>query len=130
MNSELVKVYRKLRSDGYHSREALYNARIQFEFDNLSDLCEIRFEPDSEMYDDSYIDTWTDLTDKQREHYRRKIHNQIESDGVYSIFGCVKCPTCGHMEVIDSIHGFIGTDGCGYEFDIMNACIDAIKQKI
>jgi len=62
------------------------------------------------MYDDSYIDTWSDLSEEQRNNVRKEIWELIDQDGVWLLDGQVKCIACGNWESIDSCGGFIGTE--------------------
>lgn len=79
----------------------------------------LRLEPEHECYDDSYIDTWTDVSEEEREGYRADLWERIERDGVWILLGefwdgreWIVAASCG---------GFIGDDWdrSGYDSDIM-----------
>ena len=70
---------------------------------------------DHSPFDDSYIDTWTDQTDEQREQARRELWELIESEGVWGVILEEKCSECGSWEEVDSCWGIVPSEGYSLE---------------
>ncbi len=99
-------------------------------------LLRFRVLPDEEMYDDSYIDTWTDQTQKEREDARLDLWRRINSEGVWGIivekhFHCAACGT-DRWDHVDSCWGFVGEDwkDSGTDMDVKEAGLIAIGIKV
>lgn len=73
-------------------------------------------------YDDSYIDTWDDISDEEKAQAKRELWERIERDGVWCLDGQVQCTSCGTWESIDHCCGFVGMDwkDSGYDSDILS----------
>ena len=70
-----------------------------------------RIEPDQEPFDDSYIDTWGDQTQEERDKTRSELWGQIEAEGVWGIIREKRCHACGQWEHVDSIWGIVPGNG-------------------
>jgi len=79
---------------------------------------------DEVMYDDSYIDTWDNLSDEEKAKAKTEVWERIEREGVWGIVGEVACSACDNWVHVDSIGGFIGQDwkNSGYDADVLQAC--------
>lgn len=123
----LATEYRRQRAKGWRAQTALQHAKTLLAFNALDgDTVRLRWIPDQECFDDSYIDTWTDQSEAQREQARKELWESIERDGVWGLVGEVRCKCCQSWEEVDSCWGFVGQDAGGYEFDIMAACLDKV----
>lgn len=142
-------LYRRERKIGWRAGQALRNARIRARWDELdgfvfdgddydkddapgetiyaSGPIRLLIEPDREMYDDSYIDTWTDLRETDRERIRSNLRDRINRDGAWNVVG--EFWNGQEWECTDSCCGFVGDDweNSGYDTDIMSATIDAYE---
>lgn len=65
---------------------------------------------DPEPFDDSYIDTWVDHTDEEKQHEREILWESIETHGVWGLVKEEKCSKCGHWEDVDSVWGIVPDD--------------------
>jgi hypothetical protein len=74
---------------------------------------------DEECFDDSYIDTWNDLSEEQKAEEKKAIWRQINSEGVWGfriqrrVPAIPKCSHCGqatdeHWVDEDSCWSYIG----------------------
>lgn len=118
-----------------------YAARIRRRFERLEALGLVRLQvlPDVEMYDDSYIDTWSDVSAEERNMYRRSLWVRIEREGVWGVVGEFRPDPRGPWlawEHADSCWGFIGDDWqsgygkTGYDVECMDVTIDALRVAI
>jgi len=132
MNYELE--YERLRAKGFSEKDASRAAKIAVAFDEAERREVLRFRvlPDQEMYDDSYIDTWEDMTKEERTQAKLELWQKIERDGVWGIVveKYFKCDACGRQgwEQVDSCWGFVGDDwqDSGYDTDLKNQGLKAI----
>ena len=89
----------------------------QWEFFESQGLMRLRWEPDDEPYDDSYIDTW-DVSLEERNNIRIQLWRDIERDGVWGLIGEYRVSTDSPWVQVDSVWGLIGQDDGGYRDDI------------
>jgi len=143
MESRTLKTYQAQRALGWHAAQALRNARTLAAWDKLDGWtanCDDGTAPyergsgygavrlrivSDDSYDDSYIDTWSDVSEKERERIRADLWERIAQDGVCGVVG--EYWTGDAWEHADSCFGFIGDDwrNSGYDVDIMSATMDA-----
>lgn len=130
MNAYIRAEYMRLRHKGWGFREALRAARIQDAWTDLENEGVVRIEHpvDCEPYDDSYIDTWDDLSPKKREEEKKRLWRQIERQGVYGIQG--QFSDGEHWNNVDTMWGIFGDDltDNGYDLDIKEATIAAYRR--
>ena len=129
MLSQVKRETTRLRAKGWTMAQAYRAAKIKAEF-AACDSVRLVQECDPEVYDDSYIDTWTDTTERQREHYRKETRQRILNEGCYGLVGEYLDPASGEWEQADAVWGFIGDDGddSGYDTDIMRSTLDAYRK--
>ena len=80
---------------------------------------------DSEAYDASYIDTWADVRESDRERAKREVYARCNDEGVFGV--CTEArETCGHWHAVDSCWGFIGDDwrDSGYDHDLRRSALE------
>lgn len=142
----LAKAYAKERRAGWLAKEAIRNARTRKEWNDLDGFVaeyndddapddysrgpvRLRIVPD-DYYDDSYLDTWTDIRESERERIRKELWRRIESDGAWGVIG--EYWNGDEWESVDSCSGFVGEDwhNSGYDTDIMHATISAYNNHI
>lgn len=147
--SERIRAeYRRLRTTGENGWIVGENARcclddartrIAFEDAERAGLVRLRFVPDSEPFDDSYIDTWTDQTESQRERARAELWEKIERDGVWGLVGQFRVSPAETISEIDGddgwenadgVWGFVGTEPNGYESGIMAETLSALRDAL
>lgn len=68
----------------------------------------LRWIPDTEPYDDSYLETWDDLSPEELETERRRLYDLIDREGVWVRVAEVQCPCCGVWSTMSSIGGLVG----------------------
>jgi hypothetical protein len=132
----LHRTYRKFRAEGLRASHAMHAARTELAWDEAeaAGLVRLRWVPDEECYDDSYIDMWTDVRECDRKRMRKDLWAQIERDGVWGIvaeYVSPVCPCCKHGGVWEqggSVWGFVGERDCGYESDVKSECLDALAK--
>ena len=142
-----MKEYMRLRAMGWRAVQAFHSAKVLAEWD-MADGFEIaeydrhidsepgasldcpgpvrlRLVPDDTRYDDSYIDTWHDVSENKREQVRRELWARIEQDGVCGVIG--EYWNGQEWEHADSCFGFVGDDwrDSGYDCDIMAETLEA-----
>lgn len=127
MNTFIRAEYMRLRRKGWTASAALRAARVEDTWTDLVNEGVVRIENpfDSEPYDDSYIDTWDDLSPAKRERAKKELHDTIERWGVYGIQGAF---FDGESWVeTDTVWGILGNDldDTGYDVDIKEATITA-----
>lgn len=120
--------YRLLRARGWTAKDAIRGARIRAAFHAAEEkgLVRIRFVPDPEPYDASFVDTWDDISKESRARWKKKIFDMVDTYGVYGLLGEVKKNS--RWEEIYSVWGLIGNeldDGC-YNEDAMRECLDEV----
>lgn len=130
MNTFIRAEYMRLRAKGWTASAALRAARIEDTWTDLVNEGVVRIEHpiDEEPYDDSYIDTWDDLSPAKRERCKKELHDTIERWGVYGIVGAF---FDGKSWVtVDSVWSILGNDldDTGYDVDIKEATIDAYEK--
>ena len=99
-------------------------------------LLRFRVLPDEEMYDDSYIDTWTDVSDEEKIKEKLDLWRRIEREGIFGIVveKHFHCDACGAdcWDHMDSCWGFVGDDwkDSGYDIDFKEAGLRKIGIKV
>src|SRR5271170_7927826 len=120
-----------LRSKGWKLMDAVRAARTRAAFDILSDDF-VKLEPvsDNEQYDDSYIDTWTDRTARQREKDRKELWERIRSEGTWGLVSYWRPNPRASWNQVDAIGGFVGDDwkDSGYDIDLMSAALHEVAR--
>ena len=141
--TELITRYRTLRSQGWRASQALSAARTLERWEDndgaiVEDYCDsdepgtvrLLISADNDVYDDSYFDTWDDITESQLERLRSELWARVEREGVYGVIGEY---WDGHAWCeVDSCWSFIGDDwlNSGYDHDIMRATLDAYSDHL
>lgn len=59
------------------------------------------------VYDDSYIDTWDDCSEEEKEKHRKALWDQIEEHGVWVVSLQRKCCECGTWIDEESVGGIV-----------------------
>jgi hypothetical protein len=140
-HTDVTDYYKAERSKGWRASHAFQNAKTLLEADRLdADIgCDEYDEPgtvrlriawDDSGYDDSYLDTWTDIRDCERERIRAELWSRIERDGVVGVVG--EYWNGDEWIDADSCWGFIGDDwrDSGYDTDILASAIDAYHENL
>lgn len=68
-----------------------------------------------------------DIPESRMTREEKAFEEKVNQRGVYGLIGEYKCPCCGEWKQADSCWGFVGNDYGGYEYDIMQATLDALK---
>ena len=110
MERGVLLEYQRLRRIGFRSAETLRSARVIDEFEDLEVDGKVRLvvEPDPEPYDASYIDTWTDVHEHERELARREVKRWLEQDGCTMVRSEFLCPKTNRWISADVVGQFIG----------------------
>lgn len=126
--STIEREYRKFRAEGYPAHRAIEDARTVVRFAKAEDEGKVRIEwkVDDESYDDSYLDTWDDVSERKVAHYRKELRALIEREGVWGLVSEYK-DTSGEWQHADSVWGMVGMDDGGYRPQIMQAALDALE---
>jgi len=92
-------------------------------------LVRINIEPDQE-FDDSFVDTWTNVSEGRRKRIKENLWAEIDRDGVWGMVG--EYNMFGQWVPTDSCWGFIGTDleNNEYRIDIMDNTIKSFRKYI
>lgn len=121
----------RLRHKGWKLMDAVRAARTSAAFDILSDDF-VKLEPvsENEPYDDSYIDTWTDRTPRQREKDRKELRERIGNEGTWGLVSYWRPNPRASWDQVDAVGGFVGDDwkDSGYDVDLMNAALRAVAR--
>ena len=129
----IQNTFNDFRKQGFRPVEAIRAARILQKWEPLESegFVKLEWHPDSDPYDDSFIDTWTDENENTREQYRKALWRDIERDGVWGLVASIRTDTDDSeaWEVVDSIWGLVGQDDAGYGPDLMNAAIQELDKK-
>lgn len=80
---------------------------MTFEEVEAAGLVRVRVVPDEEPYDDSYIDTWDDMTPAQRKEAKEDLWRTIDREGVWGIVA-EAVNARGEWTQVDSCWGFVG----------------------
>lgn len=80
---------------------------MKWEEAEAAGLVRLEVVPDEEAYDDSYIDTWDDLTPAQRKEAKQDLWRTIEREGVWGIVAHA-LNAQGKMVEVDSCWGYVG----------------------
>lgn len=127
----LHQEYRRLRALGHVAISAMRDARtaVAWEKAERAGLVCLDVEPDELGYDDSYIDTWDDVSPAKREKARKELWAQIDREGVYGLVAKVLTAD-GRWQVVDGVCGFIGDDwkDSGYDADMKLAALRALDE--
>jgi hypothetical protein len=120
--------YQRERANGWNAQQALRNAKVRAEWEKALPCVRLRIECDEMPYDDSYIDTWTDQRESEREKSRKALWERIEREGVVGVIG--EYFDGDEWVHVDSCWGFVGDDWVhsGYDTDIMRATLDAYTE--
>jgi len=123
-----LREYHKERRAGCSASEALRRARTTVRFADLHfrGLVRLHAEPDCDMYDDSYIDTWPRFSKEAVAREKKALWYLIEREGVWTYFGQWRASEDDDFESVDSIGGIIGSDLDDYRYDLMQSAIDAL----
>lgn len=129
MNAYIRNEYLRLRRKGWTASAALRAARIEDMWTDLANegvVC-IEHPFDDEPYDDSYIDTWDDLSPTKRERAKKEVHDLVERHGLYGIRG--EFFDGKEWVEVDAVWSLIGNDltDNGYDVDIKFATIVAYR---
>ena len=120
--------YNEYRAKGYNAETALHAARIKDRFTDLENegLVRLHAEPECDVYDDSYIDTWDHLSEEGKKRAKKELWDQIEREGCWIWIGQWRANDEAEWEYADNIGGIIGDALCGYEIDLMQSAIEAL----
>lgn len=129
-NETIEREYRRLRGAGWRACDAWRAACTRAAFDALeaAGVVRLRVEVDEVLYDDSYIDTWTDKTEAWRKRERKETWARIEHEGVWGLISEYLDPVDGWVTIWDC-WGFIGDDwrDSGYDTDARGAAVKAFE---
>lgn len=131
MDAIVKKFYAEYRKEGNRADTALAYAKIRKQWEALESAGFVRlvYVPDDDTFDDSYIDTWTDVSEERRERWRKELWEQIERDGVWGLCGEFRLDVDDdyRWDSGDAIFGLVGQDDCGYAPGIMQGTIEALR---
>jgi len=149
---KVLKEYSRLRSKGWQAKWAYVSAKTKAAWDTMNGFVfdgddralkqgpgetiycpgpiRLILSPEQECYDDSYFDTWDDLSEQKKEKYRKELWDRIECDGVWSLVG--EYWDGSEWVHADSCGGFIGDDwkDSGHDTDIMAMTISAYSDHL
>ncbi len=151
---EVLKEYSRLRLMGWQAKWAYVGAKTKAAWDAMggfffdydcyertltqgpgetvfcSGPMRLVLRPEEECYDDSYIDTWDDCSEKEREKYKLELWDRIERDGVWGLIG--EYWDGSEWVQADSCWGFVGNDwkDSGHDTDIMAMTISAYSDHL
>lgn len=130
---QCVDEYYRLRDMGWGATAAWRAAQINTRFEERENAGIMRLltAEESEGYDASYVDTWTDLSTFRREKWKASILDRVNREGVYCITSYVwDSPTVSYLPV-DSCGGFIGDDwkDSGYDTDIKLSALEEYDRR-
>ena len=131
--TEILRQYKQFRGQGMRAVDALCAAKIKDTWDNLESVGLVRchFCPDDTPYDDSHIDTWTDVSEERRKRTKNDLWDTIERDGVWGFVAEYRLDReSDRWEHGDDVWGFIGTDAHGYEHDIKESTIQVLVRAL
>ncbi len=152
LNKTVLSEYRRLRKLGWAAKWAYVSARTKAAWDTMDGFVfdgderslsmapgESIYTPgpvrlilklEEDAYDDSYVDTWDDLSEQKREKYRKDLWDRVERDGVWGLVG--EYWDGSEWVHADSCWGFIGDDwkDSGYDTDIMAMTISAYSDHL
>lgn len=131
MDAIVKKFYADYRKQGFRPEHSLSAARTRKQWEALESAGFVRLAwvTDCDTYDDSYIDTWTDVRESERERARKDLWEQIERDGVWGLVGEYRFDPEDDegWDSGDAIYGLVGQDDAGYATDIMATTIDTFR---
>ena len=131
MDAIVKKFYAEYRKQGNRADVALSCAKTRKQWEALESAGFVRliWVPDEDVFDDSYIDTWTDVSEERRERWRKELWEKIESDGVWGLVGEYRFDPDDDegWDSGDAIYGLVGQDDAGYAPDIMATTIDTFR---
>ncbi len=142
LNKTALSEYRRLRKLGWAAKWAYVSARTKAAWDAMGGFTyepggyfvvgpiRLILQPEQECYDDSYIDTWDDLSEKKREKYKLELQDRISRNGVWCLVG--EYWDGSEWVHADSCGGFIGDDwkDSGHDTDIMAMTISAYSDHL
>ena len=123
--------YKRLRSQGWRAQQALRAARVRDRFTDLEDvgLVKIEAEPEFEVYDDTYIDTWG-LSPEKVKQEKKKLWALIEREGCWIYTSYFRRDDKSEWIAVDSVGMCIGhLKDSGYDVDLMAAAIEALESE-
>lgn len=138
----LQEYYRVQRNHGWNASIAFHYAKTLDQWQRLGgevdyEGCEeetespvrLRIVPDETMYDDSYIDSWSE-SDEKKNKIKEELWDRIASEGVWGIVGEYRTID-GNWEHADSVWGFIGNDwqNSGYDTDVMSTTLQTYRDQ-
>jgi hypothetical protein len=95
-------------------------------------LVRLRWVEDSEMFDDTFLETWG-LSPARLASERKRLWDMIARDGVWGLQGEFRLSPESGWKSGDAVWGFVGTDRNGYEESIasetMRELRDALKSR-
>lgn len=138
MTPTTLRLYRKLRMQGWHASMALHCAKAQEAFDDLGEECvRIRVEPDECADMDSLKgDCFNprvnpDVPRGRLEREEKAFEEKVEREGVWGFIAEYFDPRTETWEHADSCWGFVGDRDAwdaGYAYDGMRAAVDAYQK--
>lgn len=132
MNDKTRKLYNALRKQGYMAQNALSAAKTQVEFDDNENVRLVVKADEFCDMDDLKGDTYNpeanpSIPASRLEREEKEFEEKVNREGVYGLVGEYRCPHCGEWKQADSCWGFVGQEFGGYEYDIMQLTLDALK---
>lgn len=128
MNQRGLREYWRLRAKCWPAKDAIRAARAYSAFVELErrGLVELRAVSEEEQYDASYVDTWTDISEKRRKAAKDDIMRRVAEEGVYTLISLARATEEDEFECVDSCGGFIGEDwkDSGHDVDLMIAALE------
>ena len=134
MSPWIKQEYERLRRKDWPAKDALRAAKVRDQWDDLENEGKVRIvsEPSPDLYDDSYIDTWTDVSQAKREQARKELWARIERDGVWMYASEFWDEEIQDWKSADAIGDFVGNEfrDSGYDTDLREAAIEAYEESL
>jgi len=128
MESKLHKLYRAERKLGFSAADAMRNAKIRTNWNAICpEYVQLAIVPDCDI-DLSYLDQ----EDCFSTSAKQETIDRCNRDGAWGIVGQYRLTDESEWITVDSCWGFVGDDweNSGYDIDIMQATLDALRDAI
>ena len=130
LTKTVLREYWRLRRKDWPASQAMHAARVKEAWDaaEAEGLVQMVAEPDPELHDDSYIDTWG-LRPCDVEREKKGLWRTIERDGVWMYASQFRVSKDREWETADSIGDCIGDlDDTGYDVSLKSGALDALDK--
>lgn len=133
MNQYVRRYYHAFRAKGYRATDALRAARVKDRFEDLENegLVRLYSEPEMEMHDLSYVDTWG-LSPKRTEREKQRIRDMIDRDGLWIWSAQFRTDEDEDWEYVDdaTVGDVVGDIEGIYDIDFMELAIEAVESAL